>query len=96
MFRLPSALDNRPLMFEEFENLKHQSIQFPATPGAYEKSHTDHRVELVIRPTGLLDPVVEIRDVQIKVDDVLSEIRERSKRNERVLVTTLTKGRELD
>lgn len=91
-FRLPSALDNRPLRFEEFESLAPQSIYVSATPGKYEteKSGSDV-VEQVVRPTGLLDPEVEVRPVTTQVDDLLSEIRIRAQKNERVLVTTLTK-----
>ncbi len=91
-FRLPSALDNRPLRFEEFEALAPQTIYVSATPGKYEleKSGNDI-VEQVVRPTGLLDPVVEVRPVATQVDDLLSEIRIRAAKNERVLVTTLTK-----
>jgi len=90
-FRLPSALDNRPLMFEEFERLQPQTIFVSATPGPYEQTHADQVVEQVVRPTGLVDPVVEIRPVTSQVDDLLSEINERAARDERVLVTTLTK-----
>ena len=90
-FRLPSALDNRPLRFEEFEKASPQAIYVSATPSAYEKRVSGQVVEQVVRPTGLVDPVVEIRPVQAQVDDLLSEIRLRTQRNERVLVTTLTK-----
>jgi excinuclease ABC subunit B len=90
-FRLPSALDNRPLMFEEFERLQPQTIFVSATPGPYEQAHSDQVVEQVVRPTGLVDPIVEIRPVTSQVDDLLSEINERAARDERVLVTTLTK-----
>ena len=90
-FRLPSALDNRPLKFDEFEKLAPQTICTSATPGAYEKEHTDQVVEQVVRPTGLIDPPVEIRPVSSQVDDLLSEIHQRVDNNERVLVTTLTK-----
>ena len=90
-FRLPSALDNRPLMFEEFERLQPQTIFVSATPGPYEQAHADQVVEQVVRPTGLVDPIVEIRPVTSQVDDLLSEINERAARDERVLVTTLTK-----
>jgi excinuclease ABC subunit B len=90
-FRLPSALDNRPLRFEEFEHLSPQVIYVSATPSAYEKQKSGQLVEQVVRPTGLIDPVVEIRPVRAQVDDLLSEIRLRSQVNERVLVTTLTK-----
>ena len=90
-FRLPSALDNRPLMFEEFEKLIPQAIHVSATPGEYEKVHSDNTAEQVVRPTGLLDPPVEIRPVLTQVDDVMSEITLRAAKNERVLITTLTK-----
>lgn len=91
-FRLPSALDNRPLKFDEFEALAPQTIYVSATPGAYELEKSGCEViEQVVRPTGLLDPVVEVRPVTTQVDDLLSEIRLRSAINERVLVTTLTK-----
>ncbi len=90
-FRLPSALDNRPLRFEEFEHLSPQAIYVSATPSAYEKRVSGQIIEQVVRPTGLIDPVVEIRPVRAKVDDLLSEIRLRAQVNERVLVTTLTK-----
>ena len=90
-FRLPSALDNRPLRFDEFKELVPQTVFISATPGKYEKEMVDDPVELVVRPTGLLDPPVEIRPVATQVDDVYEEIVARSKRNERVLVTTLTK-----
>jgi excinuclease ABC subunit B len=90
-FRLPSALDNRPLRFEEFEHLAPQSIYVSATPAAYEKRVSAQVIEQVVRPTGLIDPTVEIRPVRAQVDDLLSEIRLRAQVNERVLVTTLTK-----
>lgn len=90
-FRLPSALDNRPLRFDEFEKLMPQAIFVSATPGPYENEHSQDVVELLVRPTGLLDPVVEIRPVGTQVDDLLSEIQKRTTQNERVLVTTLTK-----
>jgi excinuclease ABC subunit B len=91
-FRLPSARDNRPLKFEEFENRVGQAIYVSATPGPYELTRSAGVVvEQVIRPTGLVDPEVEIRPVKGQIDDLLAEIRDRSKRNERVLVTTLTK-----
>ncbi len=91
-FRLPSALDNRPLMFEEFERLMPQTIFVSATPSQYELDKSDGEVaEQVVRPTGLLDPVLEVRPVAIQVDDLLSEIHKRVAVNERVLVTTLTK-----
>jgi excinuclease ABC subunit B len=91
-FRLPSAVDNRPLKFEEFENRVHQTIYVSATPGPYELTRSAGVVvEQVIRPTGLVDPQVEIRPVKGQIDDLLAEIRDRAHRNERVLVTTLTK-----
>ena len=90
-FRLLSALDNRPLKFEEFESLAPQAVFVSATPGAYEKQHADQVVEQVVRPTGLIDPEVEIRPVKTQVDDVMSEITKRVAVNERVLITTLTK-----
>ena len=90
-FRLPSALDNRPLMFNEFEALIPQAIFTSATPGPYELEHSAGTIDLVVRPTGLVDPEVEVRPVTTQVDDLLSEIRKRTALNERVLVTTLTK-----
>ena len=90
-FRLPSALDNRPLRFDEFEALAPQTIYVSATPGNYELEHADNVVEQVVRPTGLVDPQVEVRPAQSQVDDVLSEIRKRTEVGERVLITTLTK-----
>jgi len=90
-FRLPSALDNRPLRFEEFEKLMPQTVYISATPSTYEAEHSGAVVEQVIRPTGLVDPEITIRPVAIQVDDLLSEINQVIKNNERVLVTTLTK-----
>ena len=90
-FRLPCAFDNRPLKFEEFEQRFSQAIYVSATPGEYEKAHSDQTVEQVIRPTGLLDPRVEVRPVTGQIDDLVEEIRIRAEKNERVLVTTLTK-----
>ncbi len=90
-FRLPSALDNRPLKFEEWEKLAPQMIFVSATPGQYEGRHAAQTVEQLVRPTGLVDPVVEVRPVATQVDDVMSEIKLRTAQNERVLVTTLTK-----
>ncbi|MBU3673229.1 MAG: excinuclease ABC subunit UvrB [Sinobacteraceae bacterium] len=90
-FRLPSALDNRPLKFEEWERLAPQMIFVSATPGQYESRHASQVVEQVVRPTGLVDPQVEVRPVRTQVDDVLSEIRQCVERGERVLITTLTK-----
>ena len=90
-FRLPSAVDNRPLRFDEFEKLTPQTIFVSATPGPYEKDHSSEIVEQVVRPTGLLDPGIEVRPATSQVDDLLSEINIRVEANERVLVTTLTK-----
>ncbi len=90
-FRLPSALDNRPMRFDEFERLAPQTIFVSATPAQYEEEHAGQVVEQVVRPTGLVDPEIEIRPVASQVDDVLSEINLRVKQNERVLITTLTK-----
>ncbi len=90
-FRLPSALDNRPLKFEEFERLAPQTIYVSATPGSYEEAHSGAVVEQVVRPTGLVDPEIDIRPATTQVDDLLSEIRGRTSKGERVLVTTLTK-----
>ena len=90
-FRLPSAMDNRPLRFDEFEGLKPQTIFVSATPGSYEHEHSHDVVEQVVRPTGLVDPAVEIRPASTQVDDLLSEIHRRAAVQERVLVTTLTK-----
>ncbi|MDP3865904.1 MAG: excinuclease ABC subunit UvrB, partial [Rhodoferax sp.] len=90
-FRLPSALDNRPLKFEEFETKMRQAIFVSATPGQWEKDHTGQVVEQLVRPTGLVDPEVEVRPASAQVDDVLQEIRIRVDKHERVLITTLTK-----
>ena len=91
-FRLPSAVDNRPLKFEEFEGRVNQVIYVSATPGPYELTKSSGVVvEQIIRPTGLVDPQVEIRPIRGQIDDLLAEIRDRAARNERVLVTTLTK-----
>ena len=90
-FRLPSALDNRPLMFEEFEKLASQTIYVSATPREFELEQSGAVVEQIVRPTGLIDPQVDIRPVSNQVDDLLSEIRKRTPNNERILVTTLTK-----
>ncbi|MCA1925520.1 MAG: excinuclease ABC subunit UvrB [Thiobacillus sp.] len=90
-FRLPSALDNRPLKFEEFERLMPQTVFVSATPAKYEAEHAGQVVEQVVRPTGLVDPVVEVRPVATQVDDLMSEARKRVAAGERVLVTTLTK-----
>jgi len=90
-FRLPSALDNRPLRFDEFERSAPQTIYVSATPGNYETEHADNTVEQLVRPTGLVDPHIEIRPAKTQVDDVLSEIAKRVAVDERVLITTLTK-----
>lgn len=90
-FRLPSAVDNRPLKFEEFEEVMGSTIYTSATPGPYEMSHAEQVVEQIIRPTGLVDPEVEVRPTKGQVDDLIGEIRQRVERGERVLVTTLTK-----
>ncbi|MCI0131283.1 MULTISPECIES: excinuclease ABC subunit UvrB [Enterococcaceae] len=90
-FRLPSALDNRPLRLEEFEEKVDQIMYVSATPGPYEMEQTDDIVEQIIRPTGLLDPVIEVRPIMGQIDDLVGEIYERVERNERVFITTLTK-----
>ncbi len=90
-FRLPSALDNRPLRFDEFEQKTGQTIYVSATPNTYEREHSQQVVEQLIRPTGLVDPEVELRPVQNQIDDLLEEIRIRAEKDQRVLVTTLTK-----
>jgi len=90
-FRLPSALDNRPLKFEEFERLMPQTVFVSATPASYEQEHQGQVVEQVVRPTGLVDPVLEVRPATTQVDDLLSEIKKRVANEERILVTTLTK-----
>ncbi|SDK98200.1 excinuclease ABC subunit UvrB [Lacicoccus qingdaonensis] len=90
-FRLPSALDNRPLQFSEFESKASQLLYVSATPGPYELEHTEKMVEQIIRPTGLLDPPIDVRPTEHQIDDLLEEIVKRSERNERVLITTLTK-----
>ncbi len=90
-FRLPSALDNRPMMFDEWERKRPQSIFISATPGTYEQQNQDQVVEQVVRPTGLVDPEIEVRPATTQVDDLLEEINKRTAANERVLVTTLTK-----
>lgn len=90
-FRLPSALDNRPLTLKEFEGHVHQVIYMSATPGPYEEAQTDCVVQQIIRPTGLLDPTIEVRSVMGQIDDLVGEINKRIEQNERVLVTTLTK-----
>jgi excinuclease ABC subunit B len=90
-FRLPSALDNRPLKFEEFEGKMRQTVFVSATPAEYENAHADNVVEQVVRPTGLVDPVIIVRPALSQVDDLMSEINDRIAKDERVLVTTLTK-----
>lgn len=90
-FRLPSALDNRPLMFSEFEEKAEQLLYVSATPGPYEIEHTEKMVEQIIRPTGLLDPTIDVRPSEHQIDDLMEEIHARIEKNERVLITTLTK-----
>ncbi|MGD6842914.1 excinuclease ABC subunit UvrB [Bacillus infantis] len=90
-FRLPSAMDNRPLTFPEFEKHINQIVYVSATPGPYEIEHTPEMVQQIIRPTGLLDPTIEVRPIEGQIDDLIGEINERVKKNERVLITTLTK-----
>jgi len=90
-FRLPSALDNRPLQFEEFEEKVKQIVYVSATPGPYEMEHCETMVQQIIRPTGLLDPIIEVRPTEGQIDDLIAEIRLRIERDERVLITTLTK-----
>ena len=90
-FRLPSALDNRPLKFTEFENMVNQILYVSATPGKYEKSHNLEEVEQIIRPTGLLDPLIEVRKTEGQIDDIIGEVNSVIKKGERVLITTLTK-----
>lgn len=90
-FRLPSALDNRPLRFNEFEEMMNQCVYVSATPGPYELEHTEQQVEQIIRPTGLLDPVIEVRPIKNQIDDIINEINGAIDRGERVLITTLTK-----
>lgn len=90
-FRLPSAMDNRPLHFQEFEDHINQIVYVSATPGPYEQEHSPEMVEQIIRPTGLLDPLIDVRPIEGQIDDLLGEINERIAKNERVLITTLTK-----
>ena len=91
-FRLPSCLDNRPLQFHEFKNIVRQCIYVSATPGPFERGEAgSHVAEQIIRPTGIVDPPIEIRPTQGQVDDLVGEIQKRAAKNERVLVTTLTK-----
>ncbi|MFB9758570.1 excinuclease ABC subunit UvrB [Ectobacillus funiculus] len=90
-FRLPSALDNRPLTFDEFERTTHQLVYVSATPGPYELEHEPQPVEQIIRPTGLLDPNIDVRPIEGQIDDLIGEIRDHIEKNERVLITTLTK-----
>ena len=90
-FRLPSALDNRPLRFNEFEEMMNQCVYVSATPGPYELEHTEQEVEQIIRPTGLLDPIIEVRPIINQIDDIINEVNGAIERGERVLITTLTK-----
>ncbi|WP_299093815.1 excinuclease ABC subunit UvrB [uncultured Metabacillus sp.] len=90
-FRLPSALDNRPLRFEEFEKHIHNIVYVSATPGPYELEHTPEMIEQIIRPTGLLDPTIDVRPIEGQIDDLIGEIQARVAKNQRVLITTLTK-----
>lgn len=90
-FRLPSALDNRPLRFNEFEEMMNQCVYVSATPGPYELEHTEQEVEQIIRPTGLLDPIIEVRPIKNQIDDIINEVNGAIERDERVLITTLTK-----
>ena len=90
-FRLPSAMDNRPLKFTEFEEHINQIIYVSATPGQYELEHAPDAIEQIIRPTGLLDPIIDVRPIEGQIDDLIAEINDRVEKNERVLVTTLTK-----
>ncbi|MFJ8266926.1 excinuclease ABC subunit UvrB [Peribacillus asahii] len=90
-FRLPSAKDNRPLRFEEFEEKVSQAVFVSATPGPFELEHTPEMVEQIIRPTGLLDPLIDVRPIEGQIDDLIDEIQERIRKNERILITTLTK-----
>ena len=90
-FRLPSALDNRPLRFNEFEEMMNQCVYVSATPGPYELEHTEQEVEQIIRPTGLLDPIIEVRPIKNQIDDIINEVNGAIEREGRVLITTLTK-----
>jgi excinuclease ABC subunit B len=90
-FRLPSALDNRPQTFDEFLAITPQLVYVSATPGPYEREHSASLVEQIVRPTGIVDPEVEVRETRNQIDDLMREVRQRAERNERVLVTTLTK-----
>src|SRR6476619_5821757 len=90
-FRLPSALDNRPQTFEEFLSITPQLVFVSATPGQYERAHSKSIVEQIVRPTGIVDPVVDVRETRNQIDDLMNEVRQRVDKNERVLVTTLTK-----
>ena len=90
-FRLPSALDNRPLRFNEFEEMMNQCVYVSATPGPYELEHTEQEVEQIIRPTGLLDPIIEVRPIKNQIDNIINEVNGAIEREERVLITTLTK-----
>src|SRR5207244_4914784 len=90
-FRLPSALDNRPQTFEEFLSITPQLLLVSATPGPYERERSTRIVEQIVRPTGIVDPVVHVRQTRNQIDDLMNEVRARVERDERVLVTTLTK-----
>ena len=90
-FRLPSAMDNRPQTFDEFLQITPQMVFVSATPGEYERSHSTRVVEQIVRPTGIVDPAIEVRETRNQIDDLMNEIRARTERDERVLVTTLTK-----
>ena len=90
-FRLPSALDNRPLRFEEWDNLAPQRVFISATPGKWENEHLDAKVELLVRPTGLVDPEIEVKPAKFQVEDVLEEVNKTTKKGFRTLITTLTK-----
>src|SRR5699024_2258076 len=90
-FRLPSALDNRPLRFEEFEDKTSQLIYISATPGPYEMEHAPDVTEQIIRPTGLLDPKIDVRPIKGHIDDLIGEVNKRNERNERVLIRTSNK-----
>lgn len=90
-FRLPSCLDNRPLRFDEFEARVPQFVYVSATPGDYEERVSEAKVEQIIRPTGLLDPEIDVRPILSQIDDIIDEAKIRAKRDERVLITTLTK-----
>src|SRR6202012_901605 len=90
-FRLPSGMDNRPQRFEEYLSITPQLLFVSATPGEYERTQSTRIVEQIVRPTGIVDPVVEVRETKNQIDDLMNEVRKRTERDERVLVTTLTK-----